>query len=45
VYDDVSTSSDFADFNDQWASDDFDPGSRVGQDLTGALLACSTSAG
>ncbi len=44
VYDDVSTSSDFADFNEQWASPDFDPSSPVGQDLTGALFACAPAA-
>jgi hypothetical protein len=43
VYDDVSTSSDFAAFNEQWTSEDFDPGSEVGQDLTGALLSCATA--
>jgi hypothetical protein len=45
VYDDVSTSSDFAAFNEQWTAEDFDPGSEVGQDLTGALLSCATATG
>jgi actin-like ATPase involved in cell morphogenesis len=43
VYDDVSTSSDFAAFNEQWSSPDFDPSSAVGQDITSALLSCASA--
>lgn len=43
VYDDVSTSSDFAAFNAEWSSDEFDPGSEVGQDLTSAIFACAST--
>jgi hypothetical protein len=43
VYDDVSTSSDFAAFNEQWSSPDFDPSSAVGQDLTSALWSCASA--
>jgi hypothetical protein len=45
VYDDVSTSSDFDEFNAQWSSPDFDPSGPVGQDLTGAIFACAGATG
>jgi hypothetical protein len=43
VYDDMSTESGFATFNEQWASDDFDPNSEFGQILTDAVLGCAMS--
>ena len=43
VYDDVSTSSDFDEFNAQWSSPEFDPSGPVGQDLTGAIFSCAGS--
>jgi len=43
VYDDMSTETAFATFNEQWASDDFDPNSEFGQILTDAVLGCAMS--
>ena len=45
VYDDMSTRTDFATFNAGWSSDEFDPGSELGQTLTDVLLGCAASAG
>ena len=45
VYDDMSAETDFATFNEQWASDDFDPSSEFGQLLTSAVLGCAMSGG
>jgi hypothetical protein len=43
IYDDVSATSDFAAFNEQWTGE-VDPGSEVGQNLTNAVLSCSLAA-
>jgi actin-like ATPase involved in cell morphogenesis len=43
IYDDVSATSDFAAFNEQWTGE-VDPGSEVGQNLTNAVFSCSLAA-
>jgi hypothetical protein len=40
IYDDMRATSDFTEFNEQWAGE-VDPGSEVGQNLTTATLSCS----
>jgi hypothetical protein len=41
VYDDMSTSTDFDEFNAQYSSPDFDPSSPIGQALTAATFSCA----
>jgi hypothetical protein len=43
MYDDISTSTDFAGFNEQWTSHDFDPSSPAGQAITSATLGCAAA--
>ena len=43
LYDDMSTTSDFAAFNEQW-SGDVSPSGPVGQALTSAMLSCTLAA-
>jgi hypothetical protein len=43
LYDDMSATSDFAAFNEQW-SGQVDPGSPVGQALTNAIFSCTLAA-
>ena len=44
IYDEVSTTTDFAAFNEQWAADDFDASGEVGAALTAAIFSCATAA-
>jgi actin-like ATPase involved in cell morphogenesis len=40
MYDDISTSTEFAGFNEQWTTTEFDPGSPAGQAITSATMSC-----
>jgi actin-like ATPase involved in cell morphogenesis len=40
MYDDISTSTGFAGFNEQWTSRDFDPSSPAGLAITSATMSC-----
>jgi hypothetical protein len=43
MYDDISTSTEFAGVNEQWTSTDFDPASPAGRAITSATMNCAAA--
>jgi hypothetical protein len=43
MYDDVSTSTPFAGFNEQWTTTEFDPTSPAGQAIVSATTNCAVA--